>query len=533
MSEFRWWRALQLAWQQGGRGLQPYPRLEFERIFQQTGTSGLLVLVAVNRLKFLNDQRGWAAGDALIRCIERALRQHLPRGTNLTRWSGDEFLLFVPTSSFEDINRILSGLQRQLASPFPDQPAFLFGLSHLNETQPFQEALNEADHALYLDKGEGAISAQRLGEERGLFNLSYQLVQMDSPEDIVTKGLHLVRCLLRFEAAAFAQVSEGHLVNQRLDHDPAVTFPDGVLDGRIRLSPLAQRAVQDHRTVVTLDAPNDPAASGIWDRLQGKSGMVTPVEVGGQAIGILWTMQITAYRAVPVRAQHLLELAAMRLAHVLELRQTVQAVRQTLEGGLLGLGVALEARDLESYGHTQRVVDASVQLGRALGLSSSALDDLRQGAYLHDIGKLSIPDRILLKPGRLDPDEWQVMQSHAATGASIAAHIPQLSPGALNVIRAHHERWDGAGYPSGLSGAEIPLLARIFAVCDVYDALTSKRVYKPAWTAQQAQEEIAQQAGKQFDPEVVQAFLTLVDGVRTAADDEHQGHTAQASEPKT
>jgi HD-GYP domain-containing protein (c-di-GMP phosphodiesterase class II) len=187
----------------------------------------------------------------------------------------------------------------------------------------------------------------------------------------------------------------------------------------------------------------------------------------------------------------------------------LEEIRGTLEGGLLTLGLALEARDLETKGHTERVAHLTESLGNQLGLKSEMLEALCQGSYLHDIGKLCVPDSILLKLGRLDELEWQVMQSHVMLGYEIAARIPSLPNGALEVIRGHHERWDGTGYPNRGAGEEIPLLARIFAVCDVFDALQSERSYKRACTRNQALEEIRVQSGKQFDPLIVRVFLEL------------------------
>jgi HD-GYP domain-containing protein (c-di-GMP phosphodiesterase class II) len=183
--------------------------------------------------------------------------------------------------------------------------------------------------------------------------------------------------------------------------------------------------------------------------------------------------------------------------------------RRDLEQSLLVLGLALEARDLETAGHTQRVVKMADLMGRAFGLNRRQQSALRQGAYLHDLGKLSIPDEILLKPGKLDPAQWEVMKRHAALGYELAAGIPNIKPEALDVIRHHHERWDGTGYPIGLHQEEIPLLARIFAICDVFDALVSPRIYKPPWVELEAIRELSQQRNKQFDPEVVDAFMQL------------------------
>ncbi|GGR23612.1 hypothetical protein GCM10008957_39360 [Deinococcus ruber] len=205
----------------------------------------------------------------------------------------------------------------------------------------------------------------------------------------------------------------------------------------------------------------------------------------------------------------MVELTALRLEHVLALRRAVDAVRSTLEASLLTLGVVLEARDFETQGHTQRTATMATSLGDALGLTDRELEYLRQGAYLHDLGKLGVSDAILRKPSKLTPQEWTIMQSHVQQGYDLALRIPGLPQDVLNVIRSHHERWDGSGYPDQLAGTDIPLVARIFAVCDVYDALISERPYKRAWSHEEAISEIERESGRHFDPAVVRAFLRL------------------------
>ncbi|AFZ66597.1 HD domain-containing phosphohydrolase [Deinococcus peraridilitoris] len=181
------------------------------------------------------------------------------------------------------------------------------------------------------------------------------------------------------------------------------------------------------------------------------------------------------------------------------------------EAALRALGLALETRDGETYGHIDRVTALALRLGNSMGLSAGELQSLRWGAYLHDIGKLAVPDAVLLKPGKLDAQEWQVMRSHVEEGERFARTLGFLPQAALGVITAHHERWDGGGYPHGLSGESISLPARIFAVCDVYDALTSKRPYKVAWSQSEALAEIRAQAGRQFEPQVVQHLLSILE----------------------
>lgn len=183
--------------------------------------------------------------------------------------------------------------------------------------------------------------------------------------------------------------------------------------------------------------------------------------------------------------------------------------RRNLENSLLVMCLAMEARDLETAGHTQRVVYLAERLGRVMRITGNQLDALRQGAYLHDLGKLCVPDAILLKPYRLDATERTVMEAHVERGYHLAARIPGVPKDALAVIRYHHERWDGAGYLAGLRGAEIPLLARIFAICDVYDALVSVRPYKKTWSHEQAMAALIEQGGRHFDPTVLEAFVAL------------------------
>jgi HD-GYP domain-containing protein (c-di-GMP phosphodiesterase class II) len=173
---------------------------------------------------------------------------------------------------------------------------------------------------------------------------------------------------------------------------------------------------------------------------------------------------------------------------------------------LEGWAKALEMRDRETEGHAHRVIEMTLAVADRIGIKGDMLQHIRRGALLHDIGKMSIPDSILLKPGPLTPDEWEIMRQHPVHAYEMLKTIDYLST-ALEIPYCHHERWDGKGYPRGLKGRDIPISARIFAVVDVWDALTSNRPYRPAWTARQALEYIQKESGKHFDPQVVDAFL--------------------------
>jgi PAS domain S-box-containing protein len=178
---------------------------------------------------------------------------------------------------------------------------------------------------------------------------------------------------------------------------------------------------------------------------------------------------------------------------------------------LKGWAHALELRDHETEGHTRRVTEMTLRLARAMGMSEAELVHVRRGALLHDIGKIGVSDTILLKPGPLTDEEWQIMRRHPTYAYELLLPIHYLRP-ALDIPYCHHEKWDGTGYPQGLEGEEIPLAARIFAVVDVWDALLSDRPYRPAWSEERVIEYLREEAGKHFDPQVVEVFLGMMGG---------------------
>ncbi len=175
---------------------------------------------------------------------------------------------------------------------------------------------------------------------------------------------------------------------------------------------------------------------------------------------------------------------------------------------LEGWARALELRDHETEGHSMRVVDRTIQIAMLLNVPEDELIHIRRGALLHDVGKIAIPDAVLLKPGKLNSDEMALMQQHPNFAYDLLHPIDYLRP-ALDIPYCHHEKWDGSGYPRGLKGEEIPIAARIFAIVDVYDALTSDRPYRSAWSKQKTLEHISEQSGKHFDPQVADIFLNI------------------------
>ncbi|HCB01611.1 MAG TPA: two-component system response regulator [Anaerolineae bacterium] len=195
------------------------------------------------------------------------------------------------------------------------------------------------------------------------------------------------------------------------------------------------------------------------------------------------------------------ERANIETAH----EQLLSAYDATIEGW----SRAMDLRDKETEGHTLRVTDLSVKLARNMGINEGELLFIRRGALLHDIGKLGVPDAILHKASSLNDDEWKIMRQHPQFAYDMLYPIEYLRP-ALDIPFCHHEKFDGTGYPRQLKGEQIPLSARIFAIVDVWDALTSDRPYRPAWEKQKAMDFINEQSGKHFDPKVVEAFNKMM-----------------------
>ena len=216
-------------------------------------------------------------------------------------------------------------------------------------------------------------------------------------------------------------------------------------------------------------------------------------------------------------ARRRLDLARQRYRQSLEKRvrektadlaRALKDLETTYSSTLWALVTALDAREHETGDHSQRVVRYSLAIARRIGIPERELPDLGRGALLHDIGKIGVPDAILLKPGRLDEAEWREMRKHPQIGYDILRSIDFLAASAEMVL-AHQERYDGGGYPRGLAGEKIPVGARIFAIADTYDAMTSDRPYRNALSGETAREEILRHAGTQFDPRCADAFLSM------------------------
>ena len=355
-----------------------------------------------------------------------------------------------------------------------------------------------------------ALKALELGTLR--------LGQAQSSEDVMAAGLDAIRALELAPHLAFVQPYEGKL---------------RILSGRGGFAKYEGRVVSS--------AGRNPRQTQVESLIRHVSDSIpeaTTWEIlallvgghGGKALGTVLVARengIAFSETERSLLNSLTRLFGAYLGQVASLRD----LERSHESAHMTLGLALEYRDYETPGHTGRVVEMAEILGQHLGLSLNERTCLRAGAYLHDIGKLVIADSVLLKPDTLTFEEREEMEKHALIGYELLAKLGFVPLEALEVVKYHHERWDGGGYPQGMSGTDIPYLARIFGVIDLYDALTHVRPYKKTFTPQEAIVEVEAQASKQLDPFVVADFLALwKDGKLKVIDREVFSFTRRASE---
>ena len=282
----------------------------------------------------------------------------------------------------------------------------------------------------------------------------------------------------------------------------------------------AGRAALERRMVIIPDLVE--AENGFRrSLLLPNEGFVTyiamPLIVKGQVKGVLEIFHRT-YFEPDQEWSDFLNALAMQAAIAIDnaalfdnLQQSNIDLMMAYDNTLEGWSRALDLRDRETEGHSKRVTEMTQRLARVLGIKEADLVHIRRGAMLHDMGKMGIPDSILLKPGPLNDEEWEIMHRHPTLAFEMLSPIAYLRP-VLDIPYCHHEKWDGSGYPRGLKGDQIPLSARIFAVVDVWDALCSERPYRQAWSDETALAHIKEQAGKHFDPQVVETFVRVLEG---------------------
>jgi PAS domain S-box-containing protein len=343
-----------------------------------------------------------------------------------------------------------------------------------------------------------------------LAEFSGQIEDVDDPDDLVDHGAETLLAEFGLQGAIEYRVDgDRFVVHRRWGHAPAALAE--ALAEQVGEAPgLIARAAATGEVAYIEDHPLRGRPEAELASLHAASLLVLPIFADEAVVSVIAMAAVG--RTVLLRDDQITVARAFvrRLERALERVAYQRQIERTREDAFRTLGVALEYRDFETKGHTDRVVALSRRFGERLGLDEEQLEALAWGSYLHDLGKITVPDHVLLKPAGLARDEVALVERHPLTGYEMSLDLAFLPRETRDVIRSHHEHFDGGGYPEGLAGDDIPYLARVFALVDVYDALTSERPYKGAWSHEAAVAEIASQAGRQFDPQLTAALLDLL-----------------------
>jgi putative nucleotidyltransferase with HDIG domain len=327
--------------------------------------------------------------------------------------------------------------------------------------------------------------------------------------------------MLGLDSGAIYTLEEGILLLGATSPPLPAQFPDELRIAHLDDHPHIQKAVSTKTPVYLKDAHSD-ALSAAEKTIVDSRGLVSilyfPLVLKESAIGVFiigTTKNIRMFTNNEIELSYVLSYqVSLAIANAQLYRKAQEAITEltrAYDATLEGWSRVLDMRDHVTDEHTQRVADLTVALAARMGIPDVELGLIRRGALLHDIGKMALPDAILQKPEPLSAEEKEIMKTHTEKAFQILSQIDYLVP-AMDIPYCHHEKWDGSGYPRGLKGEEIPLAARIFAVVDVYDALTSDRPYRKACTKEQALDYLREQSGKHFFPEAVKVFSEMVEG---------------------
>ncbi|HEX7126438.1 MAG TPA: HD domain-containing phosphohydrolase [Thermodesulfobacteriota bacterium] len=310
-----------------------------------------------------------------------------------------------------------------------------------------------------------------------------------------------------YETRAAASVADAMAA---LEREPAdLVLSDVMMPGGTGLELLERIKARDPDTaVIMITALADIQAAIDALKLGAADYILKPFSLDQVDLSV--SRALTQRRLVLENRAYQAELERKVAEKTRALTRALEEMEQTYDATIEVLGAALDYRDSETEGHCERVTRYTVALARAMGCTPEQVKQIERGAYLHDLGKIGVPDAILLKPGKLTAEEWEIMKSHAEKGYLMLRDIAFLKE-AAEIVYAHQERYDGSGYPRGLKGEEIPLGARIFAVADTLDAMTSDRPYRKGLSFRESIEEVQRYSGTQFDPRVVEVFVRNAD----------------------
>ncbi len=508
---------------------------------QRHGFSTGLLIIDIDHFKSVNDTYGHLIGDQVLIELGEIATSICRDSDIIARYGGDEIVIVLPDA----IPDSLGDLSERLLVAVRDH-VFCREIHELHcsisvgaasshaeggDSLPPDEVLAHADSALYVSKRGGrnrhtVWSKNTTDQSTQAENPSYQetdsngiIEKLDTTPHIAvvdddTSVLSIMKLLLEMEGCrvdTFENAKDARTFVADHPGELDVAFADLNLNGESGLDLIKEFKVTDSAIVtivITGDATLDNAVNslrhGAYDFIQ------KPVQREQLKVTLSRALEYRRLRVENMEYQFHLEDMVRQKSR--ELTNALQHTRDSFEFTLRAMTTMLDSRENATGAHSQRVQDITKIIAEEVGIKGKALQDCIRGALLHDIGKIAIPDSILLKPEPLTDEEWVVMRSHAQIGYDIIKASPDLK-GPAELVGSHHEKWDGTGYPNGLSKEEIPIGARIFALADAYDAMRSDRPYRMGMPSEMAIAELKQHRGTQFDPEIVDVFLRLADKI--------------------
>lgn len=444
-----------------------------------------LALVDIGNMGRYNRKFGYQVGDRLIKELASLLLENIRDIDWAARFGGDTFALILVDSQADGARIVAERIRSVFREKFPDTVELFFGMSCLQKgVLSHLELINQAQDALKKAKTRGRDGICCYDSASPVIDLDRATILLVDDEPM---NLQLFKAILAPYPYETLTAQDGLEALEKIDkNDIDLILMDVMMPGKTGFEVCRQLKSQEETRLIPI-----VLITGLDDLESRVKGMESGAD---------------DFLSKPVnRLEILARTKSLIRSKKLNNRLT------SIENVLFSLANAVEAKDRYTQGHTVRVATLAVTLGERMELAEKELEALRIGGMLHDIGKIGVPEHILNKPGKLDPQEWELMKSHSVIGYTICKPLSHSLGLALDVIRFHHEKMDQSGYPDGLEGQRIPRIARIMAVVDIYDALTSDRPYRPALSREEAFHFLREEVGgDKLDPEVVEHLFKTV-----------------------